>query len=316
MDITEDLTLRRNRALSVTDPAFPLRNQTTFIQFLAAGGRVSDIERYLRRVESFLAPKAGTQMETAAKLRDFATVLRIEIADAGLQILQRRIRQAELEWRRAEAKFRSIDASFQQDISKAFHAINDAAGLLHESEPPFLLKRLAGRRGLRRMLLNEREKLVLKTTGLVAALEAVEALPDLSERHVAFLQLHVTQSNHVLQCLEALELCRWRLPSPYQRTDLPGKYGVVKYGHFTDFDGLLRMAQTAWLRTDPTKVQKALKMASEAYEVAYRRSQDIAGMPESLMNWLAGNFEVHLDPLRTKAGERRAAESICGARPN
>ncbi|PPU43033.1 hypothetical protein XcyCFBP4188_11920 [Xanthomonas hortorum pv. cynarae] len=286
------------------------------MQFLAAGGSVMDIERYLRRVESSLAPKLGTQMTAAAKLRDFATMLRIEITDADLHILQKRVHQAALDRRRAEARFRRIDASFQRDISKALNAIREAAGLLQDTEITSWPECFSRRHGFERVHLNERRKLVNETTVFVASLMAVEAVSDPGERHFAFVELHAAQSSRVHRCLEALELSRWRLPSTIQRTDLPGKYGVVKCGRFADFDGLLRTAQTAWLRCDPTKIQKALKIELEASDIANRRSQDMAGMPANLMNWLAMNSEVHSDPIRPKAGERGAAEAGYTAKPS
>ena len=260
------------------------------MEFLAAGGNVSDLDRYLRRLEAALKPATEEVMKPRGELRDLATLLRIEMAHPGVHELEKRVHQAVRDREQALAQLDRAAATFEGHVTSTIHAIVDAVGLLVDSALPNQPEQVSKIPGVGSLRPRARHELLRETRKLSDTLRtaAVESNPGL--RRDAFMALHATESSRILRCLEALENSRWRLSSPYQRHDLPGNFGVVKSGYFATYFTSLSTARTAWRRADRAALQHAM---------------DMAGMSADLMNWLALRSGLHIQPLRPKAGERR-----------
>lgn len=291
--------------LSSTDPDFPLCGQRSFMKFLAAGGKVEEIDRYLRRVEQGLKPVSGDAMSSRGSLRDLATLLRIEMAHQGVRGLEKRIHEAARLRERALAKLDRAAASFEGQVTSAIRAIVDAASLLEDSALLDRIEQSSGRHTRFSTGSRARYELVRKAGELNAALSSAAALSNPDLRREAFVAMHDAESGRVLWCLEALENSRWKLASRSPRHDLPGKFGVVKSGHFANYIMSLRTAEAAWRKADRATVQQAERVALEFYEAADAHIEDMAGMSEDLMNWLAIRSSFNMQPLRQKAGKRR-----------
>ena len=275
------------------------------MKFLAAGGKIADIDRYLRRVEAALTPASDEVIKSRGEIRDLATLLRIEMAHPGVHRLEKRVHQAVRDREQALAKLDRAATTFEGHVTSTILAIIDAVDLLVDPDKPKKSEQVGKIPRVNFLRPRGRDDLLFMSRVLSVALEAatVESNPDL--RRDAFVALHATESVRILRCLEALEQSRWRLSSPHQRHDLPGNFGVVKSGHFASYVALLTTATTAWRTENLTTLQHAMDVARDSFEAADARTRDMAGMSADLMNWLALRPGLHMQSLRPKAGERR-----------
>lgn len=310
-NVEPTIVLKLACMFSLTDANFPLYCQQSFVDFLASGGTIACLDRYLRRVEAALKPTDDEIAGPKGKLRDVTTLLRVEMSRRGVRDFERLIHKAEHERAKASAQAARAAANFEANVASSIRSIRQAVDLLTDAPRLAKMDDAIGRPlGVFRRP-SARRRLLSDTRDLNSALEIAAAEPDEELRRDAFISLHVSEAANVTRCLEALQSSHWKLSSPFPRDDLPGEFGVVRDGHFAEYLALLKTAVSAWQKADREALEQKLGAVWDSQKMAEARARCMAALPADLMNWLALRSNFHTRPLRPKVAERRVQRQAC-----